>query len=186
MSVWIPLLSAFVGTILGGLVSIVTAFKIEEHKRNLEGRAVTLAILTEIRVMISLIEIRGYLKDLEKTLADLRAGTIRSSTFEIQFTQDQFPIFSSNRDKIGLLPVNIMSDVVRFYMLLEAAIADVRPGGLLAANECGEKEFAALLNITGESLRLGRNIVAAYPEGDELTIRPFWNFPLWDWIRKRQ
>jgi len=162
--VWIALLSAFIGTILGGLVSIITAVKIEEHKHKMEGRAVTLAILTEIRVMVSLVEMRGYLQELQQILSNLRSGKRTSATLIVQFTENQFPIFTSNRDKIGLLPDAIMSDVVKFYMMLESAIVDVRPGGLLAANECGEKEFSQLETMVTESLRIGRKILAAYPE----------------------
>jgi ABC-type amino acid transport system permease subunit len=162
-SIWIILFAAFVGTILGGLVAIVTAVKIEEHKQRLEGRTITLAIVTEIKVLVSLLEMRGYLTEVQNILADLRAGKRTWASLEVQITEDLFPIFRSNRDKIGLLPPAIISDVVKFYLMLDAFAAEVRRGGLVAANQCGEKEFSELEKTGSETLRIGRQILASYP-----------------------
>jgi hypothetical protein len=163
-STWIVLLAAFVGTILGGLVAIFALVKIEEQKRRMDGRAITMAIVAEITVLVSLVESRGYLTDIQQILTDLRAGKRTWASFELPLTEDLFPIFRANRDKIGLLPPAIISDVVKFYMLLDSVAVEVRHGGLVAANQCGEKEFSELEKTGSEALRVGHKILVACPD----------------------
>ena len=163
-SIWPVLFAALVGTVLGGFVAIYAVVKIEEQRRRLEGRAITLAIVAEIAVLVSLLEMRGYLAEIRQILADLRSGNRTWASLELPIGQDPFPIFRSNRDKIGLLPPAIIPEVVRFYMLLDAFATEVRAGGTVAANQCGEKEFSELEKIGSETLTVGQRILAAHPD----------------------
>ncbi len=159
----IPVYTAFGGIILGAIVSILPAYVIERAKRNAEAKAVTRAIVTEIRVSLFLAEKRRYVEHIEEVLVALRSGKLSSSTFQVIVPEDYCPIFKANLQRIGLLPTAIRDDVVTFYQLLEAAICDVRPGGLIAARPCGEREFAELHHIASEAIRIGKKIVSVCP-----------------------
>jgi hypothetical protein len=71
---------------------------------------------------------------------------------------DYCPIYKNHLGQIGLLPEVIRGDVVAFYQQIVAVIADVRPGGMIAVNECGEDAFQELLEIVQEALIIGRRI----------------------------
>jgi hypothetical protein len=159
----VPVYTAFGGIILGAVVSFWPAYILDCLKRKAEVEAVTGAIVTEIRVSLCLVEKRRYVESIEEVLAAIRAGKIAGSSFQVMVPDDYCPIFKSHLDKIGIIPAKIRNDVVMFYQLLEAAICDVRPGGLIAANQRGEREFAELHHIATEAVRVGRKIVNAYP-----------------------
>lgn len=163
-NILIPVFTAFGGIILGAIVSIFSAYFQERVKRSAEAKAVTLAIVTEIRVSLFLAEKRQYLERIQETLTDIQSGKIAASGFRVVVSDDYCPIFKSNLQKIGLLPSSIRDDVVAFYQLLEAAVCDVRPGGLLAENQCGEKEFSELFAIATEAMRVGKKVIGTYPD----------------------
>ncbi|NBV24682.1 MAG: hypothetical protein EBS05_22525 [Proteobacteria bacterium] len=158
----IPVYTAFGGIVLGAVVSIIPAFVQDHLRRKLEIRAVTSAIVTEIKVTLLLMEKRQYVQNVERILSNLRSGQIRSATFQVVMSDERCPIYKSQISKIGLLPPKIRDDIVTFYQLLESAICDVKPGGLLASAPHGEAEFAHLYDIGTEMIRVGQKIVNAY------------------------
>jgi len=151
------------GAVLGTLASFVPTYILERLKRKHETIAVTSAIVTEVRVTLFLIEKRGYVEGIETILAALRANEYPTAKIQIFFPDDLFPIYKANLSQIGIVPAAVRDDIVRFYQLLEAAIADVRPGGHIAANECGEIPLAQLHEIVSEAISIGKKITTAYP-----------------------
>lgn len=158
----IPVYTAFGGIILGAVASFFPAYFLEKIKTTAEIKAVTGAIVTEIKVSVFIAEKRKYIEGIEKILAALRNKEITGSTYQIMVSDDYRPIFKSHLDKIGLIPQEIRDDVVTFYQLVDAALCDVRPGGLIATNLCGEREFKELHDISSEAIRIGKKIIAAY------------------------
>ena len=158
----LPVYSAFGGIILGAVATFAPAYLLERLKKKDEIAAVTGAIATEIKVTLELLAKRRYVETIEKQLADLRSGKSTGATFQVMIPDDYSPIYKSHLDKVGLLPACIRNDVVTFYQLMEAAICDVRPGGLMAANRCGEQEFAELHHIATEAVRVGNEVVRIY------------------------
>src|SRR5262249_53952814 len=145
---WISLFAALMGAVVGGLLSVIGIILVERYRRALDSAAVTSALTAEIKATISIVESRAYLGEVERILAEFHDDKRRKATLSIQTPDDPFPIFHAMRDKLGLLPSSIIADVVRFYMLMNSAIIDVRPGGLLADNECDEAAFARLRDLS--------------------------------------
>ncbi len=158
----LPVYTAFGGIILGSFLSIVPVYFTEHIRRKLDSKAVTSAIVTEIRVSLLLIEKRRYVQEIGKILADLRDKKITGSTYRVVVPEHYSPVFKTNVAKIGLLPDEIRDDVVMFYHLMEAAICDVRPGGLIAEKLCGEKEFSQLHDIAVNAVGVGQRVVNQY------------------------
>jgi hypothetical protein len=158
----LPVYTAFGGIILGSLLSIVPVYFTERIKRKLDSKAVTSAIVTEIRISLLLTEKRKYVEEIGKILADLRDKKITGSTYRVVVPEHYSPVFKANVSKIGLLSDEIRDDVVMFYSLSEAAICDVRPGGLIAENMCGEKEFSQLYDIAVNAVGVGQRVVNKY------------------------
>src|SRR5262249_44794241 len=111
---WVPLFSALLGALVGGLLSVVGAILIERPRRAADGAALSVAMVAEIRTLISIFESRGYFGELERVLQEFRADKRRHASLEIQFSNEPFPIFHANRDKVGLLPPAMVADVVTF------------------------------------------------------------------------
>jgi hypothetical protein len=155
----LPVITAFGGIILGAVVSFFPPFILERIKRKDEIKAVTCAVTTEVETTIFLIEKRRYIDHIQSILLALRDGRLKSSTFQVIVPNDYCPIYKSHLSQVGLLPDAIRGDVVAFYQLIEAAIADVRPGGMLAENECGEDAFQQLLDIVQQARTIGLRII---------------------------
>jgi hypothetical protein len=163
----LPVYTAFGGIVLGAVASFVPAYILERIKRKDEVLAVTGAIVTEIRTTLFLVKKRRYIESIEATLKAIRDKRIPTSSFQIMVPEDYCPIYKSHVEKVGLIPSAYRDDVVAFYQLLEGAICDVRPGGLIASNQCGEVEFAELLEIAAEAVRIGNRILSNYPREKE-------------------
>ena len=161
---WGLLLSALLGALVGGMLSVLGVILFERHKRWLDASAVTTAIGAEIKTLVSIFESRGYLGEVDRLLSEFREDKRRRATLEIQFPDEPFPIYRANLDKIGLLPPSMIADVVKFYALIDSAILEVRPGGLLAANECDEAAFAKFHEVATEAVRTGKRVCAGVPE----------------------
>jgi len=154
----LPVITAFGGIVLGAVVSFFSPFILEHIKRKDEINTVTCAITTEVEMTLFLIDKRRYVHQVEAILSALRDGRLKSSKFQVIVPDDYCPIYKSHLGQVGLLPDVIRGDVVAFYQLIEAAIADVRPGGMLAENECVEDVFQQLLDIVQQALVIGRKI----------------------------
>lgn len=155
----LPIYTAFGGIILGAVVSFFPPFMMERIKRRDEILAVTCAIVTEIETTIFLIEKRRYIHHVQDILLALRDGRLKSSTFHVVVPDDYCPIYKSHLAQVGLLPKAIRADVVTFYQLIQATVADVQSGGLLAECECGADAFQEFLDIVQQALVIGRRIV---------------------------
>lgn len=155
----IPVYTAFGGILLGAVASFFPAYFLERARLRNEAVALTEGIVTEIRVTLALLKMRRYVEDVGRIAASIQTGEVPASTFEVMVPEDFSPIYKANRARVGLLPTSIRNDVVEFHQLIEAAIADIRPGGLMAVRQCGHREFSDLLAIMTAAVRLGGKIL---------------------------
>jgi hypothetical protein len=156
----IPVYIALGGAAVGAIATFFPTYWIESLKEKKEARITTESIVTEIEVSLFLLEKRRYLESVKYLLDRIKSEKIKGSTFRVVVPDEFCIIYKRNIEKIGLLPASIRKDVVTFHQLIEAAVCDVRPGGLMAENECGEEEFQELYDIMLEIQNTGRRIVA--------------------------
>lgn len=148
------------GVVVGGITTFSGSFLLSWLQKREEKKAISSAILSEIRTTLQLVEARQYIEGIKEILRQLEEDEINSSTFEVIVPDDYCIIYKNNVDKIGLLPDSIRDNVVMFYQLLEAIICDVKPGGRIAAQQSGTQEFDELLRISAMMIALGEELIA--------------------------
>lgn len=159
----VSLVSAYIalgGAFIGAVTTFFPTYWIERYKENKEARMTTVAVITEIESVLSLLEKRQYVYSIKSILDKIRSGEISGSTYRIIVPADFCIVYKRNIERLGLLPNSIRKDVIEFHQLLDAVICDVRPGGLMAEKVCGEVEFAALYMMASEIKRIGGTIIS--------------------------
>ncbi|MBT1120766.1 hypothetical protein [Stutzerimonas nitrititolerans] len=114
-----------------------------------ERAGVRAALIAEVVALAGVIRIRKYCEDLEKTAQNLslraRASPPFSPAIEEDFRvsiPDQYNlIYRENASRLGCLKPSEAVDVVRFYQLVLAVIADMSPGGSLYEGTASADSF---------------------------------------------
>jgi hypothetical protein len=89
-------------------------------------RGIAGAFAGEISAVCTSVRHRDYLKGLTALLQQVRA-TSQPDWFRVRITQDYFVVFTSNTDKLGLLPSELAEGVAIFYTLCKSFIEDMAP-----------------------------------------------------------
>jgi hypothetical protein len=137
------LIAAVVGFFSGASVALIQV----QYQRSQERKSLKAALAAEIRAILSIVEGRDYIADLEKFIASIDANDL----YQVRIARDYDIVFRSNCNKIGLLPADLSERVVRFYYLIASAIEDIRL--LVDANASPELRFACRLD-TAEGNRI--------------------------------
>jgi len=157
---YLPVYSALGGAFVGAISSFFPNYLIGKLKERKEKRSTTLQLYAEVKATIELAEHRNYIQQLERVVEAFNAKQITAYTYQIQVSEDRFPIFKSSLDRLGMLEVDIQVKVVEFYQLLEAVVQDVKPGGLLNVSPASLEAFQEALRITKRAQQLGVEILA--------------------------
>lgn len=144
-------------TVLVALITGLTAAAGPALMHVLQGRkerlAVRAALIAEVTALASIIRARRYCEDLQETIQQLKQGhTVEY--FKVPIPEDYNLIYRQNADKLGCLPADEAAEVVRFYKLVMAVIADMSPGGALYEGEAGAVNYAENLGLLRAALSL--------------------------------
>lgn len=148
------------GAIGGALATFFPSFwhtKLQE--RNLR-HSVAVQLYSEIQASLRLEQHRGYIENLRAIVEQFDRGEISSCSYQVQVAEERFPIYKANIQHLGKLNPRLQQKIVLLYQLVEAAIQDMRPGGLLNATKVGRKPFAELLEILSTARRVGDDVLA--------------------------
>lgn len=108
-------------------------------ERRKERAGVRAALISEVVALAGVIRARKYCEDLETTAVQLKvAGHPElhpsedvEEDFRVSIPDQYNLIYRENASKLGCLDPSEAVDVVRFYQLVQAVIADISPGGSL-------------------------------------------------------
>ena len=129
-------------------------FKWREYKNNNE--ALQRAIISEISALYHLAKAREYKKAFDNILKEFELNPNIKQKLTIQFQDDLTPVYSNNLDKVGLLSIDVVEDVVKFYACIFAIKQDLKAGGALTDLESATPEaFKNVYILFLEILRLG-------------------------------
>ncbi len=168
---WVPPLTALGGAVIGGLISFFPNRLLEEHKKNQEARSVRKALETEVKVLINIMILRGYIDGIDDVLRHLKsnAGNWR---LEIKIPDHYSRVYQSHVGKIGMLDDALAESFITFHQFVDAVLQDVIPGGLLSTNGGGLKEFCELKSIIVYALEAATLIVGEEYLREVLASRP--------------
>lgn len=162
---WTTVLVALVtgGTAAGGPVWV--AYR--QAKR--ERESVRAALLTEVAVLVELIQLRGYLVGLRETQASLEGmseeqrKTLRECSYSINVSEHYNRVYQANVSKIGEIPQKEATQIVRFHQMADSVIADVGPGGVLSTRNVNPGAYREAADIVEEMLRIGKELTKGFP-----------------------
>lgn len=155
----LPVIAAFGGAIIGGLVSYLPNKLLEAHKREREADAVRNALITEIRSIIAIIEERGYFTEMEKVIQNLNhTGGIAG--FSARIPDHYSRVYQAQVSRIGLLAPDLATKIITFHQLIDAVVQDISPGGYIAEQGGNLERFKTLRDIFGRALASARQVLS--------------------------
>lgn len=140
-------------TVFVALAAGLTAAAGPAFLHYLEGRkeraGVRAALISEVVAIAGVIRVRKYCEDLDNAAETLRLRAHGTSLFadpaEEDFRvsiPDQYNlIYRENASRLGCLDPSEAVDVVRFYQLVLAVVADLSPGGSLYEGTANASSF---------------------------------------------
>lgn len=123
-------------------------------------QSVAVQIYSEVKASLQVERHRRYVESLRDIVSKFDRGEIATAAYEVQVAPDRFPIYKSNLPHLGKLDPSLQQKIVLLYQLVEAAIQDMQPGGLLNATQVGREPFAELLEILTAARQLGNEVLA--------------------------
>lgn len=148
------------GAIGGALAAFFPTFWHTKFQQRQLRHSVAAQLYAEIKATLQVERHRGYIQDIRNIVAKFDQGEITSQSYQVQIANDRFPIFRANIPHLALLESQLQTKIVLFYQLLEAAVQDIKPGGLLNTSEVDRKPYSELLEILLTARSLGDEILA--------------------------
>lgn len=157
--IW-PTVIAAASAIIGTLAAYFPKFWEAQRQRRQLRISVAIQLYSEIKGILAIERHRGYIKNIEDILALFQSGVVTSYSWSIQTSDDKFPIYYANIQNLGVLEPVLQQKIVLLYQLMESAIQDMQPGGILNAKPVDRRPFSGVLNILRDARRLGDEIIA--------------------------
>lgn len=118
----LPSISQALATFAGAVFVLIGIWYRDRLETNAKARNAKVQIVAEVKALIDLIELNGYLPALQDIIADRKAGGNRS--FNLPSSGRSFTaVYEANLSNLGLLD-STASDVVRFYMIINSVLED--------------------------------------------------------------
>ena len=118
-------MNEFLSALAGGLVALLGSISVMWYNSYKERKSLSQAILGEIQSLISLIEKRDYVGNLERWKREIDE-TSKSPNRAFMATPrfNYFAVYDANLGKIGCLPWYSTIYVTKFYVLTKSLIED--------------------------------------------------------------
>lgn len=156
---WLPIVSAALGALVGGLASFGGMVGSEWIRSRNKSKSVLAAIQAEIVAMISIIELRRYIEQAKNIHSQLEYMPPEArGAYKVRIDGGYNKVFEANLENLGLLPPAAATKILEFYQLIQAVVSDVTPGGVLAEGQGGVYAFAEMIEILEKAVAIGREI----------------------------
>jgi hypothetical protein len=162
-SEWLPLYTAFGGTIVGAIASFFPTFFLERYREKVQSRRVLASLLAEISAFLEVIEHRKYHYSVKKAIEYLEtqpAGTTYS--YSVSVPDHYSRIYQENCGNIGAINKKYAQKIVIFHQLIDAVVQDVKPGGIIS-NGANINDFKEMENIFTRAIKIGNELLALEP-----------------------
>jgi hypothetical protein len=114
-------ISQAVATFAGALFVLIGIWYRERLEHSNRAKSARIQIAAEVRALLDLIELNGYLAATRGLIDKLRAGTFTYLNFHSN--RSVISVYEANLQNLGHLE-DAASDVVRFYMIILSALED--------------------------------------------------------------
>jgi hypothetical protein len=156
---WTPFIQGMGGAVIGAMGAFLSTYRMERHKRNVEAKQITAALVAEIAALVEISHTRGYLAYLQDIVTALESAEPGSTVpLTIPIPEHYSRIYQGVASKIGQVDPRLVREIVRFHQLVDAVVQDVKSGGLFN-NGVNRGAFAQTTKIFADAMRLGEEIV---------------------------
>ena len=139
---------------VGGLLSIGGIWFIEYRKEKREKQIISNAIISEISLILKIIQFRGYVQAFHDLVLYYEKGGTEFNRAPIKVTYNYFCVFEANIGKLGLID-NDIDSIVKFYTLAKVILEDV------ACDETfSRRSISARIEILREDITLANELIA--------------------------
>ena len=156
--------AALMGAIVGGLLAILGAFKLDTHQRNKRRENLRAAVAVEVASLVELVQRQEYAAHL-CAFADyvLTLPLGQSRILKIPIQQSYFTIYEMNASSIGELPTSEAVEIIGFYQqarsIVDSVTNDTQPNPWVS-NEDVASYYRSVANSVDNLCRFGRELVA--------------------------
>lgn len=157
---WIPMWSVLGGAALGGLISMLTTWRIELSKRKHESHVVGCALVAEISALLTIIEARQYLEHFEKVITHLKNQPRGASAPLVAKIPEHYSqVYQKHVDRLGCLDPRFAAEIIHFHQLVDAVVQDVIPGGALQTEYATLEAYTQSEKILRKAITIGKSIM---------------------------
>jgi hypothetical protein len=146
---------ALAGAVIGGAIAFLGQYFLQRSERRELARRVAMGLAGEIEALISIVERRHYISELNKL-----AQSPDPPHMAISVARNYFRAFEANVDKLGLLGGDLSAKVAGFYVRSSAVLEDFstisNPGFASLAAADRQKYYATTAALLEETMSLGK------------------------------
>lgn len=154
----VPLLSGFIGVLIGAVATYFSNKLIHEHQQKIRGDSIKSALITEIDALIKICDSRNYKTSIENVITQLKIAPHQQKfQVTVKIPEHYSRIYQENASEIGLLDKDTAAKIVQFHQYIDAVIQDIIPGGNLSVG-AGLDSFEENLNIFNKALSIGSEL----------------------------
>ncbi|MGY8811508.1 MAG: hypothetical protein ACKVK5_10780 [Pseudomonadales bacterium] len=117
-------------------------------------RAVRWALYAEMSALGELISRRMFIEALNGCAAQIKNGEAVAFNFQVTVPKDYNTVYLTHVAQLGSLNKRETMAVVRFYQLVDSAIADVAPTGVLAEANDNPEAFEETAKILEDAMAI--------------------------------
>ena len=167
----VAILAAAVGGFFGVAGGVLGPLVREWYINKRERESLAAAFVQEIAGVLEIVDRRGYIKGLRKTLAAQKADAVNIHWYTFTIVRDPFAVYSANIARLGILPVPFLRKVVRFYTMGTSILADIADMNAMESRQSYPardervERLEELIALFEEVEGLGREIAGPRPTG---------------------
>jgi len=191
---WAPVVDSLAKTnwtavfvaVVTGITAVAGPIWVWYSQARRERKSVRAALLTEVAVLVELIELRGYLEGLRGTERLIRALTneqraeFEGYEYSVNVHGPYNNVYLANVSRLGGLSAHEATQIVRFYQMADSVVADLTPGGVLYRGTADPQDFGDVADLLEHALKIGRELTAEQAPRKWLP----WNWLPWNWLKK--
>lgn len=149
------------GVVVGGTLTGVVNYLIENSKRKYEKESYEAGFIAEVEALLMIIEKRRYVDFFKEhlKLPEIKSGG--SFVLLYALIPDNYaPFYQNNMSKIGLLGPEYSSKLIQFHQILTAVIQDFKPDSYVGKNGFEKVALEENLNLLETAIVLGKAIIS--------------------------
>lgn len=147
------------GVFIGGVSTFFPNYLLELRRSNREQRSVETALVSEVSVLLDVIEHRGYIEGMESNVAFLEKNPKERRFLTVKIPSHYSRVCQENISKIGLVRPVLSGKIIRFHQLIDAAIQNISVDGVVAVSVGNLQSFEELLKLFSTAREVGLEIV---------------------------